>query len=175
MFNLGRPPFKETLGCHLVQSDLLHSGWVVHLSKRYVGLSSPFKWHVKFNLGRPPFKETNWVVTSYGIFKLDRQPFKATCWVVTWLKLRCWIQEWVVISLQMTCYIQVGSSCFQRHTLDCHLLSNGMLSSSWIIRLSKRQVGLSPRSSDMLNSSWVVRLLKRHVGLSLRSKWHVMF
>jgi len=82
IFKLGRPPFKEsrwvvtsfkvtcyiqirssafqrdTLGCHLVQSDKLYSNWVIQLSKRHVRLSPCSKWHVMFKLVRPPSKRS---------------------------------------------------------------------------------------------------------------------
>ncbi|KAH0669623.1 hypothetical protein KY289_024116 [Solanum tuberosum] len=117
MFKLGRSPFKEThwvvtsfkvtcyvqvgsfafqrdtLGCHLVQSDMLCSSWTVRLSKRHVAFSPRSKQHVMFKLGRLPFKETRWVVTSFKV----------------------------------TCYVQVGSSAFQRDMLGCHLVQSNIL------------------------------------------------
>ncbi|KAH0670552.1 hypothetical protein KY290_025968 [Solanum tuberosum] len=70
---------SSRLGCHLPSSDTLSSSWVVRLSKRYVGLSPPFKWHVTFELSRPSFKETRWVVTSFKVacyVQIRRLPFK---------------------------------------------------------------------------------------------------
>ncbi|KAK6803282.1 hypothetical protein RDI58_001066 [Solanum bulbocastanum] len=29
----------DMLGCHLIKSHMLYSNWIVHLSKRYAGLS----------------------------------------------------------------------------------------------------------------------------------------
>ena len=131
-----------------------------------IELSSPFKWHVMFKLGRPPFKETR-----LGCH-LPSNDILSSSWVVHLSKR----QDWVVISLQMTCYVQVGSSAFQRDRIGSsspfkwHVkfkLGRPPFKETWL--------GSHLSSNDILSSSWGVHLSKRHDGFSSPFKWHIKF
>ena len=179
------------LGCHLPSNDMISSIWEALFSKRHVGLSCPFKWHIKFKIRlSSPF---SWHVE----FKLACLPFKETrldryipsndmlssSWVISFSKRKVGLSlvqsgilssSWVVRltkrhvgqSTLFKWHVQVRSSAFNIDMLGCYLPSNDTLSSRLVFHL---------RSSDMLSSSWVVRLSKRHVGFLSPFKWHVMF
>ena len=158
-----------TLILQILWYVMLSPSWVVRPSKRHVEVSSPFKWHVKFNIGlSSPFK---WHIK----FKIGlSSPFK--------------------------CHVQVGSSAFQRDKIGFsspfkwhimfklgrpsfketgsgrHLTSNDMLSSSRLVRLSKRQdwvvISLQMTCYVQVGSS---TFQKDKIGLSSPSKWHIKF